>query len=341
MHFDQPWILFLLIPALALLPLLYGLARRRRRTLLHRFAGSAMLERLSESALPGRQHLKFVFILLAVLLMIFALARPQYGTVERPMRRRGVEVVIAIDCSTSMLSQDMEPNRFERAKEQLQGLIRRLDGDNVAVVAFAGIPITQCPMTADYGMALNLLSSLQLDTVPVQGTEIGKAIKKSLGIFQTANRGNRVLVLLTDGENHGPDAMEAAREAAEKGVRIYAIGIGSPQGAPIPLPEGGFKESDGVKVNSRLDFETLKQLALTTGGKAILANADGDMELRAINRDIQALKDSELQDSNWIIYKERFQVFLLPALLLLVGEMLLRDSRKKKANSSTAAGGTS
>lgn len=329
MLFDSPHVLALLPVAAVLLALLFAFSRARRRRLLERFGGREVVAKLVRDASPGRQSLKFALLSLAVLLIVFSMARPQYGVVERPLERRGVEVLIAIDCSTSMLSRDIKPDRLTRARDQLRGLVHRLEGDNVGIIAFAGIPVIQCPMTSDYDMALNLLDSLAVDTVPVQGTAIGKAIDKAVETFRNPGKGQKVLVLLTDGEDHEGDPVEAARKAAEAGVVIEAIGIGSVEGALIPLPDGSYKESDNVKVSTRLDFDTLSKVALATGGVAIKANEKGDLELDEIYNRIDALKESDLQAAAVTMHTERFQYFLALAILALAIEMLLNDRKRR------------
>jgi len=329
MRFVFPHLLALQTGTVVVLVVFFVWVGRHKARLLERFGNPALVLKLTRGISRARQHWKAALLIAAPAFLLFALARPQYGALERPLRRRGVEVVIAIDCSRSMLGQDIKPNRLARARQELRGLLQRLQGDNVGVIAFAGIAVIQCPMTADYDMALNLLDSIDVDSVPVQGTAIGAAIRKSFDMFQTAGKGYKVLVLLTDGEDHEGDVMKAAEEAAQQGVRIYAIGTGSPQGVPIPLPEGGYKEADGTKVNTRLDFDMLRKIAAATGGKAILANPSGDLELKELYRDIAALKETNLATTSRTIYAERFQFFLAIAVALAAVEMLLSDRRRR------------
>jgi Ca-activated chloride channel family protein len=243
MLFDSPKILFLMPMALIALLCFFGWAARRRRRFLERFGQSTPVARLLSGASGVRRFWKRVLLVTAILLVFFSLARPQYGTVERPLERRGVEVLIAVDCSTSMLGQDMKPNRLGRAREQLRGLIQGLEGDNVGIIAFAGVPIVQCPMTPDYDMALNLLDSLDVDSVPVQGTAIARAIRKAIETFKKPGKGQKVLVLLTDGEDHEQEVLEAARDAAKAGIVIHAIGIGSPKEYRFPCPREDTRSS--------------------------------------------------------------------------------------------------
>jgi Ca-activated chloride channel family protein len=326
MRFDAPHLLTLLPVAIGMLAVIYWMTYRRKARLLAQFGDRDLVQQLIRDASIARRRVKALLVFAGVSLAIVALTRPQYGILERPLRRKGVEIVVAVDCSLSMLGQDISPNRLERAKAQLRGLIQRLQGDNVAIIAYAGIPVVLCPMTSDYDMALNMLDTIGVDTVPVKGTSISKAIEKATDTFQYG--GDKVLVLLTDGEDLDADPVAAARKAADKGVRIFAIGIGSPEGAPIPLPEGGYKEGADGKINTRLDFEKLRQIAFATKGKAILANASGDLEVETIAKDIRALRQSEFQNTTATVYAERFQYFLLPAILFLMAEMLIGDRKK-------------
>jgi Ca-activated chloride channel family protein len=270
-----------------------------------------------------------VLLTAAVALLLTALARPQYGTLERPMRRRGVEVLVAIDTSLSMLAPDIPPTRLARARAMLRDLLQRLSADSVGVLAFAGIPIVQCPLTTDHDMALNLLDTIDTESVPVQGTAIGATIRKAIETFREPGTGHKALVLLTDGEDHDSKPLEAAQEAAKAGIVIYAIGIGSTAGTFIPLPEGGLKENEGTKVNSRLDFETLRQIALATGGAAIVANPTGDKEVAEVTRRIEALAKSDLGESAVTVHLDRFQIPLGVVLALLALEMLLGERRRR------------
>jgi Ca-activated chloride channel family protein len=329
MRFDLPQILWLLPVATVLLVLLHAWAGRRRRALIARFGNPATIGKLTRGVSVARRRARFALLLVAVLLVIIAVARPQYGVIERPVSRSGVELVVAIDCSNSMLARDIQPNRLQRARDQLRNLILRLKGDGVAVVAFAGMAVIQCPMTSDYGMALNLLDSINTDSVPIQGTNIAAAIDTSLRAFQRSRPGGKVIVLLTDGESHAGDALEAAQRAREAGVRIFSVGIGSTEGVPIPLPEGGYKESAGAKVSTRLDFDTLTQIALATGGQAILANPSGDIEIETIYNETEALEREEFQAKTMIVRRERFQPLLVAALLILTVESLIGDRKRR------------
>lgn len=334
MRFDSPQILFLVPVAIVLLWLFWTWAAARRRRMIARFGQAESMAKLTRGLSPARRRLKAALLTTAVALLLTALARPQYGTLERPMRRRGVEVLVAIDTSLSMLATDVKPTRLDRARAMLRDLLQRLGADSVGVLAFAGIPIVQCPLTTDHDMALNLLDTIDTNSVPIQGTAIGAVIRKAVETFKEPGAGRKALVLLTDGEDHESKPLEAAQEAAKAGIVIYAIGIGSTEGTVIPLPEGGFKENEGTKVNSRLDFETLRQIALATGGEAILANPTGEKEVLEVTKRIDALAKNDLGTSAVTIHIDRFQIPLAMALALLALEMLIGERRRREESAA-------
>ncbi|OPZ20430.1 MAG: photosystem I assembly protein Ycf3 [candidate division BRC1 bacterium ADurb.BinA364] len=328
---------------LALVPLI-GLfmlwTARRKRRLLQRFAADETLSRLLPSVSAKRKAAKAALLLGAFALAFLALARPQYGSIEQKIQRRGVDLFIAIDVSDSMLAQDIKPDRLRRASEQLKGMIRKLKGDRVGIIVFAGAAFVQCPLTLDYGLAQRLLDTIGPDSSPVKGTELGEAIRLAARNFELNEMGHKVLLLLTDGEDHGADAVEAAKAAAAGGVIIYAIGIGSREGDLIPLPGGGFKsDKEGHKVNSRLDFETLTKVAAATGGKAVLARESGFMELDAVYDDMQAtVEKKQLESATHSRFRERFQYFLLPAIVFLLIESLMSERRRRPRGAERSSG---
>lgn len=330
--------LLALLGLVPLLALFYGWVRARKRRLLESFARAGVLRALLPSVSPRRQTAKAGLMIAAFALAFFSLARPQYGRIERQTQRKGVDVFIAIDTSDSMLTRDVAGgiagSRLDRAADQLKGLIRKLQGDRVGIIAFAGAAFVQCPLTLDYGLAQRILDSVGPETVPVKGTALGEAIRIAAHNFESNELGHKVLVLLTDGEDQGSDPIEAAAEAAEDGIIIYAIGIGSERGAPIPLSGGGFKEDEeGHKVNSRLDFQTLIKIAQTTGGSAILGLESGYKEVDTIYEDIQSIEKKLLSSTTHSLFRERYQYFLLPAILCVIAEMAMGDrKRTKRAN---------
>jgi len=328
MNFGNQTILYGLF-ALPLVVIFYLFVFRRKKMLLLRLGSWELIRRLLPAVSRRRQILKAGMLILAVALLVFSLSRPQYGSIERPITRKGVDIFIAIDTSLSMLTQDIQPSRLARAEEQLNGLIHRLRGDRVGIITFAGTAFVQCPLTLDYALAQNILETIDADSVPIAGTAIGMAIRTATNAFERSAKGEKVLVLLTDGEDHETDPLGAAQEAAKAGVKIYSIGIGSEKGEPIRLPDGSFKkDSDGHVVNSRLDLVLLQKIAQATGGKTIKANPKGSLELDVLYADIGLIQKKTLRSQTYTIYEERFQYFLLPVILLLIMEMLTGDRKR-------------
>jgi len=335
MHFGNQNILYLLF-GLPLVALFFLWVFRRKAMILKLLGSWDLVKRLIRTTSSTRQVIKAALLTFCVGLLIFSLSRPQYGSIERPIARKGVDIFIAIDTSLSMMASDIKPNRLARAKEQLKGLIHRLKGDRVGIITFAGTAFVQCPLTMDYGLSQNILDTIDHSSVPVQGTAIGTAIRVATRSFEKSARGERVLVLLTDGEDHETDPLEAAKEAANAGVRIYSIGIGSEKGEPIRLPDGSFKkDTEGHTVNSRLDLVLLQKIAQYTDGKTIKANPKGGLELDVLYADIGLIQKKTLRSRTYTIYEERFQYFLLPAILLLILEMLLGDRRRTATRLTT------
>jgi Ca-activated chloride channel family protein len=305
---------------------------RRKKSFLSLMGVWELIQRLIETTSRTKQIAKAAFLAFGIGLLIFSLSRPQYGSIERPISRKGVDIFIAIDTSLSMMAEDIAPNRLARAREQLKGLIHRLKGDRVGIITFAGTAFIQCPLTLDYGLAQNILDTINIDSVPVQGTAIGEAIRIAGHSFERSAKGEKVLVLLTDGEDHETDPEGAAREAAKAGIKIYSIGIGSEKGEPIRLTDGSYKrDKEGHTVNSRLDLVLLQKVAQLTNGKTIKANPTGGLELDAIYEDIGLLQKQTLRSQTYTIYEERFQYFLLPVILILILEMLTNDRRRAMA----------
>jgi len=321
MRFANPHFLWVLL----LVPFLAGLlawSQSRRRKALERYAQPAMLARFGVLQPGWRGWVSPGLAVLAVTLLIVSTARPQWGFEDRRVISRGVDVIIAVDTSTSMLAQDYKPNRLQRAKELLQNILWEVKGDRVGIMAFAGNAVILCPLTLDYSMASTALESVSVNTVPTQGTGIGLAIDAATKAFEAASAGERVLVLLTDGEDQGTEPIAAAQRAANAKVKVLALGIGNTDGTPIPV-NGGYKQDrSGKVVNTKLDFQTLTEVARLTGGRAIKANLSGGAEVSNIMAELGTLKGTDQQDRIYRVYKERYAWFLAPAVLLLLIEAL-------------------
>jgi len=343
MHFEHPQILYGIF-ALPLLALFFWWSQGRRRRLLERFGRWSAVARLIETTSAGRQVFKMIGLSLCAALLIVALARPQYGASERRLTRRGIDLLIAVDVSNSMLATDISPSRLARAKEQLRQLVLSSRGHRIGIIAFAGAAFAQCPLTLDYGLALNILDAIQVGLVPLQGTSIGAAIDCAVDAFERAEPGggearradqigDRVLLLLTDGEDHDKAALQKAVDRAAKAhIKIYAIGIGSTKGVPIMMPDGTVKkDNEGRVVTTRLDYETLQRIAFQTGGVAIQGTETGDLDLVEAKKHLDALEQTVQRSTTKTVYEERFVPVLTLALIFLVLEMFQGDRRKRNA----------
>jgi Ca-activated chloride channel family protein len=328
--------LYVLLTLLPLLVIFFWLVLKMKKRAMQRFGNLALMERLALSFSPKKQRWKIVLLLLAVFFLLFSLARPQLGTKLTLMKREGVDIVIAMDCSFSMLAEDFKPSRLEKAKQEINGLISRLRGDRVGLVAFAGVAFIQCPLTLDYSAAQMFLDIMDSDLIPQPGTAIGDAIGTSVKAFNQKERKYKVLILLTDGEDHDSDPLEAAEEAAAEGIRIYTIGIGLVQGEPIPMRNkrgeitGYRKDEEDNVVVSKLDETTLQKIALTTGGRYYHATS-GEMELDKIYDEISKMEKKELEGKLMTQYEDRYQIFLFLSILFLTAEFLISERRGRKA----------
>jgi Ca-activated chloride channel family protein len=331
MRFANPDALWALL-ALPVLALLVAWGIRRRRAMLGRFASLPLaLAYLAPRFSPSRLRGKGALLVAAAACLAFAAARPQWGFEDRKMLSRGIDMIVAVDTSLSMLAQDYKPDRLARAKELLQDIIWSAKGDRLGVIAFAGDAYVMCPLTLDYSMASSVLKSLSVNTVPVRGTNVAGALNQALNAFATGSGGERVLVLLTDGEDHGGAAIDAAERAAKEKVKVYTIGIGTSNGMPIPLPDGSYKQDrEGKIVSTKLDFSTLTKISQLTGGKAVRAQAGGSADLQPVLADIEKMQKVNQQDTTYRVWTERFQWFLGPAIILLVLEALVTDASRRR-----------
>lgn len=326
-RFATPEYLYLLL----LLPLLAGLyvyAVRARRRALERFADEAVLPGLMPEASPVRQRLKFVLLCLGLGFIILALARPQFGSKLREVTRQGVEIMLAVDVSNSMLAQDFEPSRLERTKFAIDRLAEKLHEDRIGLIVFAGDAYVQLPITSDYVTARNFARNISPDMVSRQGTALGAAIELAAGSFSSGSEGSRVIILISDGENHEDDAMAAAEAAAKQGIKIYTIGIGTPEGAPIRIGGDFIKDEEGKMVVSKLDEQTLEQIALATGGGYIRAT-NRSLGLDEIVQKIGEVEKKQLTESIFEDFSEQYQYPLAIGLALLLLDFLIPERRSR------------
>lgn len=333
MHWGSPVYLnfLILIPILAVFFVLVSI---RTKKALDIFGDRVTLEKLSVSKSAAKQRASRILIVVAAGFLILSLSRPQIGTKLTMTQRRGVDVLIAIDTSESMLAQDIRPDRLEKAKLEVSSLIDKLKGDRVGIVTFAGASFVQCPLTLDYNAAKMFLSIVEAGMIPKPGTAIGDAIKTGIASFIKKQRKHKVIILLTDGEDHEADPLSAAKEAKAQGVIIYTIGIGSKKGEPIPIMDndgelkGYKKDRQGEVVLSRLDDTVLQKIALLTGGKYYNATAS-DFELDRIYDEINRMEKKDLSSRLFTQYEDRFQYFLGIALILLCIEFSIGDRKRR------------
>ncbi len=329
-RFVYPELLFLLI-IIPVLIVMYYFVRRLQRKRLRAFGDPELLKSLMPNASVSRPRLKFILQITALALIIVALARPQYGMKEQSVKRSGIEVMIALDVSNSMLAQDVQPNRLERSKQLFSKLVDGMVNDKVGLVVFAGDAYTQIPITCDYVSAKMFLSNVTPSLVPRQGTAIGTALDIAIKSFGMESEAARAIILITDGENHEDDAVGAAKLAKEKGISVYVVGIGKPEGSPIPI-EGTMsfhKDKDGNVVVSKLNEEMCRRIA--QAGNGIYLRADNtNTALRVLTKELDGLAKSEIETTVYADYNEQYQSFVWIALLLLIVDFFVFSRKNKR-----------
>jgi Ca-activated chloride channel family protein len=326
-RFGSPLYFWLML----LIPVLVGLfilAHQWKQAALARFASGTLMKRLTPEKLLHQQVLKWGLFLAFVFFAIIALSRPQFGVKTEVVERKGVDVMVALDISKSMLAEDIAPSRIERAKFEIGKLIDMLKGDRIGIVVFAGESFVQCPLTLDYGAAKMFSSVLTTDWVQSQGTDIAGAINQSIEAFRQQKSKSRVLIILSDGEENEGDAEIAARKAAELGIKIYTVGLGSESGVPIPVGKGKGnisykKDENGDVVMTRLNSMMLEKIASQGNGKYFHAGTSLDMP--AIYGEISKMEKNELGTDRMNIFEEQYQVFLAIALFFLLLEFFVPE----------------
>jgi Ca-activated chloride channel family protein len=335
LKFENPEFLHLLWGVFVLLFFFIWVVKHKNKLVNH-FGKMESLQKMMKQYSVRKRNLKFSLLILSYVFFIVAFANPQIGTKLEDVKREGVDIIVALDVSKSMLAEDIKPNRLQKAKHELSQLIDLLQGDRIGLVAFAGIPHVQCPLTLDYSAAKLFLGIIDVDLIPQPGTAIGSAIDASIKAFNSEERKHKVLILITDGEDHETDPLDAAKLAEQHGVKIYAIGIGSQQGVPIPEYDrygrstGFKKDKQGGVVTTKLDILTLQKIAFQTGGKFYQASS-GEAELDEIYKEIAELEKKELVSKQFSQYEDRFQIFLALGLILLILEVIIPEKRKIKA----------
>lgn len=327
-YLAQPSYLLLLLAA-PLLFVAYGLCVRWRARRVARLGDPGLVERLIPDGSTGRGWLKTTLLALAWIFFAIGLARPQTGARLKEHESKGVEVMIALDVSNSMLAEDYSPNRLERSKLAISRLVDRLAGDRVGLVVFAGQAFVQLPITTDYVSAKIFLNSTNTSSVPVQGTALADAISTCAMGFSTQSEKSRAIILITDGEDHEGEVLDIARSVAETGIRIYCVGVGSPAGKPIPGPDGLMQDKDGNIVVTRLDEDILRQISASAGGKYVRAG-NGEFGLNPIIDDIRSLEKEAFNSMVFEDYNEQYIYFFAIALFFLLLESLVPQVRPRR-----------
>lgn len=326
--FLNPEILYLLL-ALPLLAILFHYGRSRRRAKIREFGDPELIARLMPDVSTRRPALKFYTMLLAAAFIILALARPQSGARKQKVKRAGVETVIALDISNSMLAEDVRPSRLMKAKKLISRLVDTFDGDKVGLIVFAGEAYTQLPITTDYVSAKMFLDAISPSLIQAQGTDIAAAIDLGMKSFTPQRGVGRAIVVITDGENHEGGAAEAAKKAAEKGIRIFILGIGSPQGSPIPEKEGSGdfrKDNQGNVIITKLNEQMCAEIARAGEGAYIRVDNTNSAE-KALNSEIAKLSKQDVESEVFTDYEEQYTVFAWAALILLILEMMILNRK--------------
>lgn len=329
-RFAHPEYLFLLL----IVPLLVGLfiyTRIQKKRKLQLFGDPALLASLMPNVSFLRPRFKFYMQLTAVILMIVVMAQPQFGTKEEKQEKKGIEVMIALDVSNSMMAQDIQPARLDKAKMVLSKLVDGMTNDKVGLVVFAGDAYIQLPITADYVSAKMFMSSISPALVPRQGTAIGSAIDLCIKSFGEKTDVSRAIIVITDGENHEDDAVGAAKLAAENGIAVHVVGMGKPEGAPIPV-DGTMsfrKDKEGNVVVSKLNEDMCKSIAAAGGGTYVRAD-NQNSAYRVVSKELDNLAKSKLETRVFSDYNEQFQSFALLALILLFFDSFIFDRRNKR-----------
>jgi Ca-activated chloride channel family protein len=316
---------------LLLAPVLIGAwlyALRRRAANIARFGDAQTVQGLMPENSPRRARNKFLILLIAFCLATMALARPQFGSKLREVKRTGIEIMLCVDVSNSMMARDFEPDRLERTKNAIGRLLEGLQNDQVGLIAFAGDAYIQLPITSDYLTARTFAQQLSTDMVSRQGTAIGAAIDLAAGSFSEGSEGSRVIIVISDGENHADDPVAAAVRAYDKGISIYTIGIGTPKGAPIPVGDDFIRDQQGEIVVTHLDEQTLKQVALTSGG-AYIRSDERSVGLQEVIAEVNKTKSMELSSMVFEEYNEQYQYIAAIALVLLLLESVILPRKNR------------
>ena len=328
-RFANPEFLYLLLvlPALVVF-YIYAVIQKRRAV--KRYGNPALLAELMPDVSPKRQHLKFWLSFAAIALIIFVIAGPQFGSKLETVKRQGVEIMVCLDVSNSMLSEDVSPSRLDKAKQMLAKLTDGLSNDKVGMIVSAGDAFTQLPITSDYISAKMFLSSISPEMISTQGTAIGAAINLAARSFTPNESSDKAIIVITDGENHEDDAVGAAKMASEKGIHVNIVCIGDPKGAPIPMGSANnyLKDNAGNVVITKLNEQMCQEIAAAGNGMYVRAD-NTNSALRALQKEIEKMNKTEMDSKVYSEYDEQFQILAWIALVLLIADVLTLDRKNR------------
>ena len=323
---SQYLLLLFLIPVFFIIQ---AIVLKIRRSRMRKFGDETLVSQLMPSYSKGKVWVRLVLFSIGFFFFVIGLARPQIGAKLKEHETKGAEIMIVLDVSNSMLAEDYSPNRLERAKLAISRLVDKLRDDRIGLIVFAGNSFVQLPITTDYVSAKMFLNSISTESVPVQGTAIGDAINTAMRSFSAQSEKSRAIIVITDGENHEDDPVAAAKQAAEMGVRVFTIGVGSPEGKPIPMDGELLKDKEGNIVVTRLDEKVLQDVAAAGNGVYVRA-ANSEFGLNPIIDDIRKMEDEKYNSLVFEEYDEQFMYFMAIALFFFVIEMLIGDRRSRR-----------
>ena len=326
LRFEDPIYLWMLL-IIPILILMRFIVWRKRKRNLRKFGDPSLLKEMMPDVSKYRPTIKFCLLLSAITILIFMIARPQVGSKISHEKREGIEVLIALDISNSMLAQDVIPSRLEKSKLLIEDLVDHFTNDKVGLVVFAGDAFVQLPITSDYVSAKMFLQNINPSLITTQGTDLARAISLSQSCFTQREHIGRAIIVITDGEDHEGGALEAAREAYKKGINVFILGVGTSKGAPIPDGNGGYlKDNSGQTVLSALNEQMCQQVAKAGNGVYIHVDNTSDAQER-LNKELSKLQSGISDTVVYSEYNEQFQIFGIILLLLLIVETILLESR--------------
>lgn len=327
-RFANPEYLYLLL-VLPVLILIFIYTNIRKKKAVKRYGDPALIKELMPEVSPKRSRLKFWLLFTAIAVMVFVVAGPQFGSKLTDIKRQGIEIMVCLDVSNSMLAEDIAPNRLDKAKQMLSRMVDGFSNDKMGLIVFAGDAFTQLPITSDYLSAKMFLSTINPSVVSSQGTAIGAALNLAMRSFSPNEASGKTIIVITDGENHEDDAVKAATAAIDKGITVNVVGIGLPQGSPIPLGNNDLmRDREGNVVVTKLNEQMCQEIA--AAGKGMYVRADNTNNAqRALQKQLESMNKTELDSKVYSEYDERFQTLAWVALILLILEFFIMDRKNR------------